>query len=167
MKNSLRHIFFWKSIDNGKKLEYYQTVLIEIAQLAQFTQEVNLMNIFLDHHSRVPIYEQIKEQIVLDISRGILRKDEQLPSLRQLSAELSLNINTVKRALSELENQGIIYTIAGKGVFVSGDTKSQNVYLEQSVKTLEDSLITAREMGISYDRAIGLVNGIFKGDEEK
>lgn len=125
------------------------------------------MNIFLDHHSRVPIYEQIKEQIVLDISRGILRKDEQLPSLRQLSAELSLNINTVKRALSELENQGIIYTIAGKGVFVSGDTKSQNVYLEQSVKTLEDSLITAREMGISYDRVIGLVNGIFKGDEEK
>lgn len=125
------------------------------------------MNIFLDYHSRVPIYEQIKEQIVFDISRGILRKDEQLPSLRQLSAELGLNINTVKRALSELENQGIIYTIAGKGVFVSGDTKSQNVYLEQSVKTLEDSLITVRKMGISYDRVLGLVNGIFKGDEEK
>ncbi len=124
------------------------------------------MNIFLDYHSRTPIYEQIKEQIVLDISRGVLKKDDQLPSLRQLSASLGLNINTVKRALSELEAQGVIYTIAGKGVFVSGDTNSQNIYLNQSLDNLRLSLQNAKNMGVSKEQVESLVNEIFKGAEK-
>ena len=124
------------------------------------------MNIFLDYHSRTPIYEQIKEQIVLDISRGVLKKDDQLPSLRQLSAQLGLNINTVKRALSELEAQGVIYTIAGKGVFVSGDEKSQNIYLQQSLDTVKASLVNAKAMGADQKQIEGLINEIFKGVED-
>ncbi len=124
------------------------------------------MNIFLDYHSRTPIYEQIKEQIVLDISRGVLKKDDQLPSLRQLSAQLSLNINTVKRALSELEAQGVIYTIAGKGVFVSGDEKSQNIYLQQSLDAVKTSLVNAKAMGADRNQIEGLINEIFKGVED-
>lgn len=125
------------------------------------------MNIFLDYHSRTPIYEQIKEQIVLDISRGVLKKDDQLPSLRQLSAQLGLNINTVKRALSELEAQGVIYTIAGKGVFVSGDTKSQNIFLQQSLDAVKASLVNARAMGADKETIEGMLNEIFKGDDPK
>ena len=125
------------------------------------------MNIFLDYHSRTPIYEQIKEQIVLDISRGVLKKDYQLPSLRQLSAQLGLNINTVKRALSELEAQGVIYTIAGKGVFVSGDTESQNIFLQQSLDALRASLVNAKAMGVDREQVEGLLNELFKGDDEK
>lgn len=124
------------------------------------------MNIFLDYHSRTPIYEQIKEQIVLDISRGVLKKDDQLPSLRQLSAQLGLNINTVKRALSELEAQGVIYTIAGKGVFVSGDEKSQNIYLQQSLDAVKASLVNAKAMGADQEQIEGLINEIFKGVED-
>lgn len=124
------------------------------------------MNIFLDYHSRTPIYEQIKEQIVLDISRGVLKKDDQLPSLRQLSAQLGLNINTVKRALSELEAQGVIYTIAGKGVFVSGDTKSQNIFLQQSLDAVKASLVNAKAMGVDRKQVEGLLNEIFKGDDD-
>ncbi len=124
------------------------------------------MNIFLDYHSRTPIYEQIKEQIVLDISRGVLKKDDQLPSLRQLSAQLGLNINTVKRALSELEAQGVIYTIAGKGVFVSGDTESQNIFLQQSLDAVKTSLINAKAMGADREQLEGLLNDIFKGVED-
>ncbi len=124
------------------------------------------MNIFLDYHSRTPIYEQIKEQIVLDISRGVLKKDDQLPSLRQLSAQLGLNINTVKRALSELEAQGVIYTIAGKGVFVSGDTKSQNIFLQQSLDAVKASLVNAKAMGVDRKQVEGLLNEIFKGVDD-
>ncbi len=124
------------------------------------------MNIFLDYHSRTPIYEQIKEQIVLDISRGVLKKDDQLPSLRQLSAQLGLNINTVKRALSELEAQGVIYTIAGKGVFVSGDAESQNIYLQQSLEAVKASLVNAKAMGADRKQLEGLINELFKGDED-
>ena len=123
------------------------------------------MNIFLDYHSRTPIYEQIKEQIVLDISRGILKKDDQLPSLRQLSAQLEININTVKRALSELEAQGVIYSVAGKGIFISGNAESQNIYVEQSLEAVKIALINAKEMGASEERITAMVKELFKGVE--
>ncbi len=123
------------------------------------------MNIFLDYHSRTPIYEQIKEQIVLDISRGILKKDDQLPSLRQLSAQLGININTVKRALSELEAQGVIYSVAGKGIFISGNAESQNIYLEQSLDAVKTALINAKQMGASEEKIIAMVKELFKGVE--
>ena len=125
------------------------------------------MNIFLDYHSRTPIYEQIKEQIVLDISRGVLKKDDQLPSLRQLSAQLSININTVKRALSELEAQGVIYSVAGKGIFISGNAESQNIYLEQSLDAVKNALISAKQMGASEEKITAILKEIFKGVEEK
>ncbi len=124
------------------------------------------MNIFLDYHSRTPIYEQIKEQIVLDISRGVLKKDDQLPSLRQLSAQLGLNINTIKRALSELEAQGVIYTIAGKGIFISGDTKSQNIYLQQHLDNVKVAIVNAKAMGVKRTQVEELIQDIFKGDVE-
>ena len=123
------------------------------------------MNIFLDYHSRTPIYEQIKEQIVLDISRGILKKDDQLPSLRQLSAQLGININTVKRALSELEAQGVIYSVAGKGIFISGNAESQNIYLEQSLDAVKTALVNAKEMGASKEKITAIVKELFEGVE--
>ena len=123
------------------------------------------VNIFLDYHSRTPIYEQIKEQIVLDISRGILKKDDQLPSLRQLSAQLGININTVKRALSELEAQGVIYSVAGKGIFISGNAESQNIYLEQSLDAVKTALINAKQMGASEEKITAMVKELFKGVE--
>ena len=123
------------------------------------------MNIFLDYHSRTPIYEQIKEQIVLDISRGILKKDDQLPSLRQLSAQLGININTVKRALSELEAQGVIYSLAGKGIFISGNAESQNIYLEQSLDAVKLAIINAKQMGASEEKITAMVKELFKGVE--
>ncbi len=123
------------------------------------------MNIFLDYHSRTPIYEQIKEQIVLDINRGVLKKDDQLPSLRQLSAQLSININTVKRALSELEAQGVIYSVAGKGIFISGNAESQNIYLEQSLDAVKNALITAKQMGASEEKITAILKEVFKGVE--
>ncbi|MBR5202394.1 MAG: GntR family transcriptional regulator [Clostridia bacterium] len=123
------------------------------------------MNIFLDYHSRTPIYEQIKEQIVLDINRGVLNKDDQLPSLRQLSAQLGININTVKRALSELEAQGVIYSVAGKGIFISGNAESQNIYLEQSLDAVKNALITAKQMGASEEKITAILKEVFKGVE--
>ena len=123
------------------------------------------MNIFLDYHSRTPIYEQIKEQIVLDINRGVLKKDDQLPSLRQLSAQLGININTVKRALSELEAQGVIYSVAGKGIFISGNAESQNIYLEQSLDAVKNALITAKQMGASEEKITAILKEIYKGVE--
>lgn len=124
------------------------------------------MNIFIDNHSRTPIYEQIKEQVVKLVSCGHLKKDEQLPSLRQLSAELGLNINTIKRAYSELEDQGITYSVAGKGIFISGKTDS-GLYLGQSLEAVRSAAINAKALGATESQLSQIIKEIYKGDETR
>lgn len=121
------------------------------------------MNIFVDYHSRTPIYEQIEAQVALLVSRGQLKKDEQLPSLRQLSSALGLNINTVKRAYSELEDRGITYSVAGKGIFISGETGD---YLEQSLGEVRQAVKTAKEHGARQSQLLEIVKELYKGDEQ-
>lgn len=122
------------------------------------------MKFFLDFHSRIPIYEQIKEQIISLIGQGALKTDDQLPSLRQLSADLSVNINTIKRAFSELESKGIIYSVAGKGSFVSAKAE-KNTIAESALKEAELAISKAKSMGAKKDEIITLVNSIYEGDE--
>lgn len=70
----------------------------------------------LDVRSRVPIYEQLVEKIKELIIKGLLKEHEQLPSVRALSNDLTINPNTIQKAYRELENQGYIYSIPGKEV---------------------------------------------------
>ena len=58
--------------------------------------------LFIDYHSRVPIYEQIKEQVIMLINTGVYKPGDKLPSIRNLSNELNINVNTIKRAFGEL-----------------------------------------------------------------
>lgn len=122
------------------------------------------MNFFLDFHSRTPIYEQIKEQITALVGSGILKADDQLPSLRQLSSELSVNINTIKRAFSDLESQGIIYSVAGKGSFVSKGTK-RDVIAESALEEARLAISKAKSMGAEKSDVLKIVNNIYEGDE--
>lgn len=123
------------------------------------------MNFFLDFHSQTPIYEQIKEQITALVGSGILKADDQLPSLRQLSSELSVNINTIKRAFSDLESQGIIYSVAGKGSFVSKGTK-RDVIAESALEEARLAISKAKSMGAEKSDVLKIVNNIYEGDEE-
>ena len=123
------------------------------------------MNFFLDFHPRTPIYEQIKEQITALVGSGILKADDQLPSLRQLSSELSVNINTIKRAFSDLESQGIIYSVAGKGSFVSKGTK-RDVIAESALEEARLAISKAKSMGAEKSDVLKIVNNIYEGDEE-
>ncbi len=122
------------------------------------------MNFFVDFHSRTPIYEQIKEQIISLVGREELKADDRLPSLRQLSAELSININTIKRAFSELEAQGIIYSVAGKGNFISG--KAEKTAIEQgALENARCAISKAKFMGAKKSDIMFIVDSIYKGDE--
>lgn len=122
------------------------------------------MKFFLDFHSRTPIYEQIKEQIISLIGQGELKAGDQLPSLRQLSSELSVNINTIKRAFSDLELSGIIYSVAGKGSFISGNSQ-KNVIVESALEEARQSILKAKSMGAKKSEITELVNSIYEGDE--
>ena len=75
--------------------------------------------IFLDYKDRRPIYEQVMERLQELMLMGVLEQDEKLPSVRGLATELSINPNTIQRAYMELERQGYIYSVKGKGSFVA------------------------------------------------
>lgn len=75
--------------------------------------------IILDYRDRRPIYEQVISRFQELMLTGALEKDSQLPSVRSLAMELSINPNTIQRAYAELERQGYIYSIKGKGSFVA------------------------------------------------
>lgn len=78
--------------------------------------------IVIDYKDTRPIYEQIVERFKTLILKGAMQSDEQMPSVRNLAMELSINPNTIQKAYAELERQGFIYTVKGRGSFVSGDS---------------------------------------------
>ncbi len=77
------------------------------------------MNILINNKNGTPIYNQIYTQIKSQIISGKLSEDEILPSIRSLARELRVSVITTKRAYDELEREGFIYTVAGKGCFVA------------------------------------------------
>lgn len=79
----------------------------------------------LDVRSRKPIYEQLTDKVKEMILHGILQTDEQLPSVRTLSQQLTVNPNTIQKAYRELEREGYIYSLQGKGSFVAPMKKNK------------------------------------------
>ncbi len=121
--------------------------------------------IIIDSRSRTPIFEQIKEQILNLINIGELKPDDKLPSVRQLASDLSLNVNTVKRAYQELETERVTYSIPGKGVFISKTAVANKIVLEGAEVELKRILSSSKSKGISLERVIELAKNIYeKGD---
>ena len=92
--------------------------------------------ILIDYKSRKPIYEQIIENMKQLVVSGVLQRDDQVPSVRQLAQELAINPNTIQKAYADLERQGVIYSLKGRGSFVGSSlqelrTVQQKELLEQ------------------------------------
>ena len=105
------------------------------------------MDIGLRNTSGAPIYEQIAAQIKDQIVDGTLEPGQPLPSIRALAKDLRISVITTKRAYDELEVQGFLTTVAGKGCFVA--EKNLDLIREQQLKTLEDHLSAAAELAKS------------------
>ncbi len=117
--------------------------------------------IAIDLHSRVPVYEQIEEQIIWLINSGVYTPDTKLPSIRTLAGELKLNVNTVKRAFSELESKGIVYSVQGKGIFVSPFYDGNAQIKKEALDDLSVSLRSARAKGVTKKEVSDLVDDIY------
>ena len=115
--------------------------------------------IVIDYKDTRPIYEQIVERFKILILKGAMQADEQMPSVRGLAMELSINPNTIQRAYSELERQGYIYTVKGKGNFVSDDGRLLFKYKEKLLKDLRDICKAALEVGITEEELIQSIIG--------
>ena len=97
-----------------------------------------------------PIYEQVVDEIEHMVVHGVLEPDSQLPSVRQMAAELSINPNTIQRAYSELESRGVIYSVKGKGNFVSPNAAALRGRRLRDLQVQITELVrTARELGVS------------------
>lgn len=96
------------------------------------------MNINIQSKSSVPIYEQIKNEIKENIISGIVKEGDPLPSIRNLARDLKISVITTKRAYEELEKEGLIYSVAGKGFYV--DNPDTGYLVEKKVQGLEEQL---------------------------
>lgn len=110
--------------------------------------------IILDYQDRRPLYEQIVEKFQILILSGALAPDTRLPSVRQLAMELSINPNTIQRAYGELEQQGLIYPVKGKGSFVSPNVDLVKRRKEKLKGEMSDLVQQGIKMGITCEECI-------------
>ena len=124
------------------------------------------MNILIDNKSSAPIYEQIYSQIKAQIVVGALHEDAALPSIRSLAKDLRVSVITTKRAYDELEREGFLYTVAGKGCFVA--PKNLELLREENLKAVETHLEAAAKLaaacGLSRGELIDLLKLLTEGE---
>lgn len=122
------------------------------------------MKIIISNSSDRPIYEQISNQIKTNILNGTLKEGDSLPSIRMLAKELKVSVITTKRAYEDLQKEGFISTVSGKGTFVSSTNKEK--LREQNFKIIEQKLVEcisfAKSSGITLEEFKEIVNIIFE-----
>ena len=111
------------------------------------------MDIILSNSSDKPIYEQIASQVKAQILSGTLAAGAKLPSIRALASDLGVSVITTKRAYDELENEGFLYTLPGKGCFVA--ERSTELLREENLKKIETYMQDIRRLAA----ACGLSDG--------
>lgn len=120
--------------------------------------------ITVDKQSRVPVYEQIKNQLLTFIRLGVIPINSQLPSIRSVSSDTGVNINTVKKAFAELEMAGVIYTVPGTGSFVSENALNNTAVTAKIRANLADDLESAKASGLAKEEIITMINNVYGGD---
>ena len=122
------------------------------------------MNIIISNSSNEPIYEQISKQIKAAILKGELKEGDLLPSIRALAKDLQVSVITTKRAYEELERNGFIETMQGKGSFVAGQNKE--LMREKKLNIIEEKLSEVVEeskaLGITLEEILDMLKILFE-----
>lgn len=124
------------------------------------------MNIIISNSSDSPIYIQIVNQIKEAILNGKLEENQMLPSMRALAKDLNISFITTKRSYEELEKQGLINTVPGKGCFVSSFNK-ELVYeakMREIEEKLEEAINLSRILGLSNEDLKDILDDLYKGE---
>lgn len=112
----------------------------------------------LNYRDSRPIYGQIKDGLRRMIVTGALEPDEKLPSVRSMAVDLAINPNTIQRAYAELEAEGFIYSVPGKGSFAAGRMESDPVRQAELIRRLRELMAELRYLGLSDGEIIALMN---------
>ena len=123
--------------------------------------------IILDYKDLRPIYEQVAEKLEELMLLGILGENEPLPSVRSLAMELSINPNTIQRAYAELERQGYIYTVKGKGSFVAENSVMKEKRKKDLLIQVSEVIDEAIRLGISGEEIKNMVEIQYQAAEKE
>ncbi len=107
--------------------------------------------IVIDYQNRKPIYEQIVEKFQTLIITGAIEPDSQMPSVRSLAVDLSINPNTIQKAYSVLEQEGFIYPVKGRGNFVSGNSDLKMKKQEAFFQSLRQMVYKGKELDVKRE----------------
>ena len=116
----------------------------------------------LDLQSRTPICQQLKEKILRLIMAGAIGPGDPLPSVRVMARELGINPNTVAKAYQDLEKSGLIYSVAGKGSFISGEETLDRQMTASVLDRFREAVREARSAGVDRQTALVLVEEVYK-----
>ena len=123
--------------------------------------------ITIDYQSKLPFYEQIAERFRTLILRGILPADSQMPSVRSLAVDLSINPNTIQKAYSLLEQQGYIYSVKGRGNYAADVTALAEKERQSVLKEAEQLIAYGRGIGITSAEYIEIIDRLYReGDSD-
>lgn len=114
----------------------------------------------LNFKSGVPICDQIVNGFIRMKALGLLESGEQMPSVRQLAVELSVNPNTIQKAYQMLESNGIIYSVKGKGSFISSDAAADIAVIKSAKKDFRRAAVSAKELGLKRNELIEIIDEV-------
>ncbi len=123
--------------------------------------------IVIDYRDKRPLYEQVAEKLAQLIICGALESNAKLPSVRTLAMELSINPNTIQRAYMQLEQDGYIYTVVGRGNYVTDQHEWQKGYQSAAKKELREALQKAKSSGLTLEDALSMAKECFKSAEDE
>lgn len=119
--------------------------------------------IVLDYRDKRPIYEQIVDKLEHLIVCGALESNTKMPSVRSLALELSVNPNTIQRAYAQLEQDGYLYTVVGRGNYVTCEQEWKSGKIKSILYDLSSLLEKAREIGIRKEELLTLLQEVYEG----
>ena len=154
MQSSWRGIFEPSASQSPTLNEVLSSLVEGTSALVGDKQNVEVTIYLIDYQDSRPIYEQIVENFKMQIYKGILQEGDQMPSVRSLAVELSTNPNTVQKAFAELERQGFIYTVKGRGNFVKGRDLLMEDKKAELVKEIVKLFTEAHEIGLSLEELV-------------
>ena len=120
----------------------------------------------MEFKDNIPIYLQIEQYLYRQIALGMMKAGEKIPSVRKLALELTVNVNTVQRALQEMNTQGILYTKRGEGNFVTEDTELLSKTKQSLINNELDEFVQNMEkLGVKKDKLVSTLTEYLKDSE--
>ncbi len=119
----------------------------------------------LDYKTKIPIYEQIQDQVISFIALGLFKPNEQLPAVRQLATDLGVNPNTVAKAYQQLEHLGYIVSQTGRGSFISDNRSSIELLKQEYFNQFELVINKLQSLNVPYPQVNELLLSLYKEEE--